>query len=222
MSTIWIIREPRSGSTWLTHHVAKQLGLLHFFIDRTVVGASPAESELGLEFDSEVLLKEVNKFPKDSTIFSTHFFTMLRIMDKFEDPIIIRCARRNKLEQFLSDYLAKTTNYSFTNITTDEQQQTTREIFEQLTETRLLVPKKDLVEYLRIKKRNEVLWDTYATKFKNFTVYYEDLCENGVDIAPINLYNCRVEENGHTEKLPEYKTKVFLNYDMIQNWIKDY
>ena len=220
MSTIWIIREPRSGSTWLTHHVAKQLGLLHFFIDRTVVGSSPAESEL--EFDIEVLSKEVSKFPKDSTIFSTHFFTMLHIMDRFEDPIIIRCTRRNKLEQFLSDYLAKTTNYSFTNITTDEQQQTTREIFEQLIETRLLVPKKDLVEYLRIKKRNEVLWDTYATKFKNFTVYYEDLCENGVDIAPINLYNCRIEESGHTEKLPEYKTKVFLNYDMIQNWIKDY
>ena len=220
MSTIWIIREPRSGSTWLTYRVAKQLGLPHFFIDRTVVGSSPIDSEL--EFDIEVLLKEVNQFPKDSTIFSTHFFTMLRIMDRFEDPIIIRCARRNKLDQFLSDYLAKSTNYSFTNITTDEHQKTTRELFEQLTETRLLVPKRDLVEYLRIKKRNEVLWDTYATKFKNFTVYYEDLCENGVDIAPLNLYNCRIEENGHTEKLPEYKTKVFLNYDMIQNWIKDY
>lgn len=217
MSTIWIIREPRSGSTWFTHHVVNHLGFDHCFVDRNVVGL-PSDGS-NLEFDSEAVLNEINKFSPTNTIFSTHFFTMMRMMDRFEDPIIIRCARRNTLDQFLSHSLAKSTNYKFTNITTDEQQ----EVFDNLVESsRLLIPKKDLAEYVRIKRRNETIWDEFAPKFKNFTVYYEDLCEIGVDIPLLNMYNCKIEDNGFTQKLPDYKTKVFLNYDMIQKWISEY
>jgi hypothetical protein len=143
---------------------------------------------------------------------------MLRMMDGFEDPIIIRCARRNTLDQFLSHCLAKSTNYKFTNITSDDH----REVFDNLVESRLLIPKKDLTEYVRLKRRNDDIWNEFAPKFKNFTVYYEDLCENGVDIPLLNMYNCKIGENGFTQKLPDYKTKVFLNYDMIQKWISEY
>ena len=216
MSTIWIIREPRSGSTWFTHHVVEQLGFDHCFVDRKLVGLPSGES--GLEFNSEVALTEINKFSTTNTIFSTHFFTMLRLMDRFEDPIIIRCARRNILDQFLSYCLVKSTNNKFTNIHGEQHQ----ELFDEIIESPLLIPKKDLTEYVRIKRRNEAIWDEFAPKFKNFTIYYEDLCENGVDIPLLNMYNCKIEENGFTQKLPDYKTKVFLNYDMIQKWVSEY
>lgn len=217
MNTIWLIRETRSGSTWFTHHVMKTLGYQHCFVDRQFAGPSPDNSIL--EFDESAVLSKLTKFDPINTVYSTHFFTMLRVMDKFEDPILIRCSRRNKAEQFLSHCLASSTNYGFTNIVTEQDYLR----FDELTETEMLIPKKDVREYMRISQRNENIWNECAARYKNFTVYYEDLCENGVDIPLLNLYNCRAEgENGFTQKLPEYKTKVFFNYDMILKWISEY
>lgn len=217
MSTIWIIRETRSGSTWFTHHIINSLGYNHCFVDRQFAGSSPDNTIL--EFDEASVLAKLNKFDASNTVYSTHFFTMLHIMDNFEDPIIIRCSRRNKVEQFLSHCLASSTNYEFTNIITDAD----RTRFAELMNSELIIPKKDLQEYMRISARNEKLWNELASKYKNFTVYYEDLCETGVDIPLLNLYNCKIEKgNGFTEKLPDYKTKVIFNYDMILNWINEY
>jgi hypothetical protein len=217
MSTIWIIRETRSGSTWFTHHVIQSLGYNHCFVDRQFVGPSPNNSIL--EFDASTVLSELTKFDPTKTVYSTHFFTMLHVMDKFEDPILIRCARRNKAEQFLSHCLASSTNYEFTNIVTDQDHLR----FDELTKSELLIPKKEVQEYMRISQRNEKIWDECAANYKNFTVYYEDLFQYGVDIPLLNLYNCRIEgENGFTQKLPDYKTKVFFNYDMILKWISEY
>ena len=221
MSVIWIFREPRTGGTWFSDHVAKNLGFTQCFIDGTRAGPPPPNSELG--FDSESFFKEVHKFPLESTVFNTHFFTALLLMDRFENPILIRCARRNKTEQFMSHWLTKMTDYRFTNIIPgDDSHQRSVELFEKVTQQPTVVPKKDVETYMRVRLRNEMLWDQYATKYQNFTVYYEDLCENGVDIPFINLYNCKITSEGLTEKLPEYKSKVFLNRDMIQKWIEDY
>lgn len=220
MSTIWIIREPRSGSTCFTEHVATRLGFNHCFLDSMVTGAlAQRYPELG--FNPTAAISKINKFSQNNTVFSTHFFNMLQIIDRFEDPIVIRCTRRNTLEQFLSYCLIKSTNYKFTSINPTERK-TNQEQFDKLLDSHLLIPKKDVTEYMLAKSRDEAIWNEFAPKFKNFTVYYEDLCENGVDIPLLNMYNCKIDENGYTQKLPDYKTKVFLNYDMIQKWISEY
>ncbi len=220
MSTIWIIREPRSGSTWFTEQVAKHLGFDHCFLD-SITGGLGIQSDPNLGFDSSAVLSKINRFSGTKTIYSTHFFNVLQIIDRYDDPIVIRCARRNTLDQFLSYYLIKTANHRFTNINSNRQQ-ATQEQFDKLVESRFLIPKKDLIDYVFAKRRDEEIWNEFAPKFKNFTVYYEDLCENGVDIPLLNMYNCKIDENGYTQKLPDYKTKVFLNYDMIQKWISEY
>jgi hypothetical protein len=218
MSAIWIFREPRSGSTWFSNYVVTTMNRTHCFIDRSSVGF--AQYTDNLEFAIEPFLNTVYKYDPNNTVFTTHFFSALATMDRFDDPIVIRCARKNKTEQFMSHCLAQSTRYQFTNITTDEHQEKNKQLFDWITQNPMLIPKKDLVEYMRISARNDDLWNRHASKFRNFTVYYEDLCETGVDIPPLNLYNCKIEE-GLTQKLPEYKSRVFLNYDMIQRWAND-
>lgn len=220
MSTILIFREPRTGGTWFSDHVATFFGFDECFLDGTRVGLPPADSDL--EFNVDDFFNVIKNRSLESTVFSTHFFTALKVIDRLDNPILIRCARRNTVEQFLSYWLIKTTGYRFTNFTRDENYEKHKESFEKAIQQQLIVPKKDVTQYMRIKQRNEMLWEEYATKYQNFTVYYEDLCETGVDIPFINLYNCKITNEGLTEKLPEYKSKVFLNYDMIQKWIEDY
>lgn len=217
MSVIWIFREPRTGGTWFSDHVASSLGFKQCFISGTVAGI---DSDLG--FDSDYFLNEVKRHPLESTVFNTHFFTGLKLLDHFENPILIRCIRRDKTEQFLSHWLIKMAGYQFTNLIHDENYEKYKELFEKATQQQIIVPKKYVDEYMQVRISNERLWEQYATKYENFTVYYEDLCENGVDIPSINLYNCKITSEGITSKLPEYKTKVFLNRDMIQNWIDEY
>ena len=193
------------------------------YINKNIELSKPiVDQMIKLGFDVDVFLNEVNRHPLESTVFSTHFFTGMELLDRFDNPIIIRCIRRNKAEQFLSHWLVKMSGYQFTNLTHDENYEKHRELFEKTTQQQTVVPKKAVDDYMRLRLRNEMLWDQYATKYENFTVYYEDLCENGVDIPSINLYNCKITNEGITSKLPDYKTKVFLNRDMIQNWINEY
>lgn len=217
MSNIWIIREARSGSTWFTHHLLNTLGYEHCFIDKPTYLSPPIDPNFGFNITA---VNDLIDKAHEKTLFSTHMFPIVKLLDPNKKPILIRCARKNYAEQFLSYWLARSTNFEFTNIIAGDT--STNELFDKTSTNQIIVSKREVVNYMRLKKRNEELWNEYAPKFDSYTVYYEDLCETGVDIPPINLYNCRISNDGFTQKLPEYKTKVFFNHDMIHNWIEEY
>ena len=65
--------------------------------------------------------------------------------------------------------------------------------------------------------------DRISKDYLNFTVYYEDLCDSGIDIPPIELYGHTItSRDSYTIKLPEYKHKQCINYDMVEKWINEY
>ena len=219
MSAIWIFREPRSGSTWFSNHVTTSLRRTHCFLDRNRLGFS---MEHELSFSQENFRNTINQHDIDNTVFTTHFFSALTLMNEFDNPILIRCARKDKAEQFMSHMLVKYSPTHFTNITNDENLNKTKESFQELSKIETVVPKKEVDDYMRMVSSWNTLWDQYASTHQNYTIYYEDLCNFGIDIPEIGLYNCKIDSSGLTSQLPDYKTKVFLNYDMIQKWINEY
>jgi hypothetical protein len=81
--------------------------------------------------------------------------------------------------------------------------------------------KKDVIECLSIMKTHDDLWKKYSVNFKNYTIVYED-CEQGITVPDIDVNLKFSNFTGFTKKIPEYKTKVFSNYDMIVLWCEEF
>lgn len=218
MSTIFLFREPRTGSTWFSNHLAKHLNRKHCFIENEFA----LKSMLG--FSKERFLFEINKHDMNNTLFSTHLFEFLPLLEQYENPIVIRCSRRDKFDQFLSHNFLKYSQRTFgplTNIISGEIEEKCRTYFDELISTQTVVSKNEVISYMHMVNEWNSLWNQYASRYENYTVYYEDLCDSGIDIPSLGLYNCKMNVKGTTMKLPEYKSKVFLNYEMIHKWIKE-
>ena len=74
--------------------------------------------------------------PDDMTVYSTHSFYSIRMMEHYDDPLLIRCTRRDLAEQCLSHLLAKKINSQvlesmrFWNYRRDEDRNTNSHTFE--------------------------------------------------------------------------------------------
>jgi hypothetical protein len=219
MRTIFLFREPRSGSTWFSNHLAKHLNRNHCFVENKL----NLQGMLG--FSKARFLLEVNRHDANNTVFSTHYFTCLPLLEQYENPIVIRCSRKDKFEQFMSYVFLKYSQHTsipFTNIVSGEGEEKCCIYFDELINTQqTVVSKHEVISYINMVNQWDSFWNLYATKYEHHTVYYEDLCDSGIDIPSLGLYNCKIDSTGTTMKLPEYKSKVFLNYEMIHKWIKE-
>jgi hypothetical protein len=65
------------------------------------------------------------------------------------------------------------------------------------------------------------LWDENAKRFSNFTIYYEDLNE-GIEIPDFDIELGFDMYPDYMNKIPEYKSKVFANYEQITVWYKEF
>ena len=131
---VWIFREHRSGSTAFAESVAKHLNRTHLFVS--------------LHQRDEVL---AISNPQDY-VFSTHVFNFLEIMKSYSDEIVlIRCTRKNKVEQWISYLLGWWMNRNvpqnkrFWNMKRDDTLNVNLTTFEQLQPA--LIIKKEVQEY---------------------------------------------------------------------------
>jgi hypothetical protein len=213
MNVIWIFREQRSGSTAFANLVANRLNKIHKFV----------------RYPQDIELVESITNP-ENYVFSTHFYNFMEIMNVFNHPIVlIRCARKNKVERCLSYLIGKhrakkgLIKKNIWNIMRiDEQSEYTNFIDEMGT---TVFSKKEIYNYLQYCTKMNQYWELYAPRYQNCTVFYEDLCTAaGVDIPILGLSSINIlNDETVTIKLPySYKEKICLNYDMVTRWIEEY
>lgn len=197
---IWIFREPRSGSTGLTKALAQLLSKKFLFVT----------SKEQIMYDPKILN-------------NTHVFNLLHHVKTEHNPILLRCVRKNRTEQFLS---AKTLSLTRTHIkmwnienhTKQEDLDKFNKFIKENTET---ITEMEVFKFAESKKNESLLWDQVSSKFDNHTFYYEDLT-NPIDIPILGLYNIDINLNNHTRKLPDYKKDFYTNYDDVSRWMDRY
>ena len=195
---VWMFREPRSGSTGLTQALADKLNKTFLFI----------ENKNQIVYDSSVLL-------------NTHNFNLLDQIKEEHNPILLRCTRKDKFEQFLSLNMLHLTR--FTNIYTHQDGETERinKFNKFVKENNKEITKTEMLKFLVLKKNENLLWNQIASKFENHVFYYEDSAFP-VDIPVLGMYNINIELEKYTEKIPEYKKDFYTNYDMVKQWMNIY
>lgn len=206
---IWIFTEPRSGSTWFSRKLSLILNRrLH---PRDQGFESKNNKEIGDFFLSRQQL-ETDK----EVIFDTHFFSGLKGLKNYSNPIVLRVTRKNKVEQFLSRVIATKYNHNRVWNVITEQERNNLPIIE-----KTVVSINEVREYIRLTKRNESLWNEYSSIYRNETIYYEDLLENfNSKILPVSNLSMKIEEEGLPLKMPYNKKDIFINYDQIAKLIK--
>jgi hypothetical protein len=209
---IWIFREHRSGSTWLAKTIAEILDREHIFFDTGDYTKLSGEGQIKYFMNRPVEPADNNR------VFSTHTFKALESLDKYNNPLVIRCARRDVTEQFLSYWTCQATGFAFKHNHVDPMLNLGKKIFEKFQKERLVLNKQDLRKYLQLKQKYIYNWNEYASKHPTQTVFYEDLFD-GVKIEGIDTPLKFDIQNDYMLKLPDYKQDVFVNYEQINEWV---
>lgn len=198
------MREPRTGSTWVTDVLARKL-------NRTIFHY---EKQCGKNLD----LLDVNatEFQDYTKVYSTHLFYLIpKIVDL--NPYVIRTARRNKAEQCLSmlywNYFPKSIRHYFV----DESRNTDMDYFVNSLDNPVTVDKESVFDILLKIKQRDKLWEDNCYKFSNDVIVYEDLFDE-VYLPTLDVKLSFSTETNFSYKMPEYKTKAFANYDQIIEW----
>jgi hypothetical protein len=204
---IWIMREPRTGSTWITDALAKKLNktICHYEM----------QFDKNLELDITAI-----DFQDHSKLYSTHLFNLIPKVKEI-DPYIIRTARRNKTEQCLSmlywNHFPKSIKHYFV----DESRNANMDYFTRSLDNPVTVNKESVFDILvKIKKRDRV-WEDNFQHFTNDVIVYEDLFDE-VYLSNLDIKLSFSEETNFSYRMPEYKTKAFANYDQIIEWCDDF
>lgn len=216
---IWLFREPRSGSTWLTAELVNKLKRKSIFAsiqEGKDVWGPKRKPYISAFFDSMI--------PKDddnTKLFHTHEFDGLENVSKYNNPILIRVIRRNRTDHFCSQYFAtKLTNVY--NVHTEQQ-------YNQLPKIDAITIPIDNIEHsIHGHKKKELLWNQYSTPYENETIYYEDLLEGTIlklfDIGMIgmNIKNVPGRYPKYPIKLPYNYKELVVNYDEIDSIMKNH
>ena len=211
MNTIWIFREPRSGSTAFSQLIASHVKKAHCFVP----------SEALSYFKSSP--PNLHQLPDESSsIYSTHEFEFLDYMKCYSDPLLIRCTRLDKAEQCLSDLFINCVNYHkpiknrVHNINSDDDAKLSAFYIDEP----IFISKKQVIDYMSHSNRVDCCWKEKSKQYRTVTVYYEDLC-NGIDIPELDFFNCKIDASSPTKKLPNYKSHSIMNESAIREWVAE-
>lgn len=209
---IWLFREPRSGSTWITRKLAELTGREHVFIEQSMTQLT-MDQRLA-DFGNRV------QVDRDfDCILSTHHFMFLEHMKNYTDPILIRTARKDVTEQFISHFLAGLTNWRHPNLHPESNADAIVKLFAEVG-TGHIVPRQRVEKYIQQKKKWDQLWNQHATDYQNCTVYYEDMM-SVFDLPLIEVHGLQMKEVDSTMPMPYNKQEIIRNYDQISKWIKE-
>ena len=209
---IWLFREPRSGSTWITRKLAEITGREHVFIEQSMTH---------LTMDRR-LANFGNRVQTDrdfDCILSTHHFMFLEHMKNYTDPVLIRVARKDVTEQFVSHFLAELTNWRHPNLHPESNAGAIASVFAEVG-TGHIVPRQRVENYTRQKKEWERLWNQHAEAYQHCTVYYEDMM-SVFDLPLIEVQGLQMKEVDSTMPMPYNKQEIIRNYNQIDGWIKE-
>lgn len=202
---IWLLREPRSGSTWFS----RKLGVFLNRPDKWFDNRDQQEME-------NFFVSRKQQDTDCNIVFDTHYFCALKGLKNYTDPIVLRVTRKNKVEQFLSKVIATKYNHNQVfNILSEEERNNLPKI------EKTVVPMSEVREFIRKSKQNDSLWKEYSPQYRSETIYYEDLL-NGFSskIFPITNWSMQIEEEGMPLKLPYNKKDIFVNYEQVRSLIK--
>ncbi len=203
---VWVFREMRSGGTGFASSLSGFLAKKFHFVEETLDNAI---------FSSSVLN-------------NAHNFSLIPEVVKKVNPLLIRCTRRNKVEQFLSkEAILLSAEIMPEKALVNVQEHTTKEQIEGFNELaekhQKIITEAEVIGFAKRCLKRDHLWKEYASLVENETVYYEDLL-HPITIPIVDLYKVRFL-NGPitaTQKMPEYKHKLFPNYDQVTKWMKKY
>lgn len=216
--TIWVFKEPRTGSNWF-------LGNLRACFYRKDFGLNLRELYQfenylsGRKFpdrDDNIVRYFKNRYQQENDntlIFNTHYFHALESLDNYVDPIVIRTARRNITEKILSDYIARRITSVF-NVNTEHQFQNFPKV------EPFYAPIEFIKQLLGVTRTFDQYWLEWSRKYTNEVVYYEDLFQGWESkVMPIKWHTT---QNIITLKLPYDKREIVLNYDEVDAVCKEY
>ena len=207
--TIWLFREPRTGGTWLTTALQKEL-------KRGT--AWPGETDKVID--------------PTTVIINFHNFKQgFEHIQEYDDPILIRTTRRNKADILISDhvrtrigdYMISTGVPPINNITTEEEYIYIKNIMHNRIKP-FVITQREIDNFIACQKTKfDVQWNINSRECENETVYYEDLLESwSSSILPITLSMKNQKQFGEgssarlfTHKIPYDKKELILNYEEI-------
>ena len=196
---IWVFREARSGSIAFTNWLSR-------IVNKPMKSVEKAEDIVD----------------DNSVLFHTHNFNLLKELKTEDNPIVFRCSRKDKAEQFLS-HLA----HDYTKLANVHNETTQEELdhFNAVTQNnKVTVMIGNVLSFLVHYKNDNELWERYSTNFINQTIYYEDGVGNirlpalGIDDIYYGYGDSR-----WCQKLPEsYKETMFTNGNLAKELVRMY
>lgn len=229
---IWFFKEPRSGSSWLSHALADKLSRPVVHVDKQLFELKQEMGNINESLDSlnnkllsgTVLTTSGSISYNDTNwCYATHRFEVLASLGIYKDPILlIRSIRRNLTELILSRLAVDISGWRLVHMYKDPMKNALpNHTLNNLIKNPVVVAKPDLMKYmLEIKQRDE-LWDAYSKNFENYTIVYEDLQE-GVNLP---IYEGTIKFGDYDDdiiKTPDYKRDMFSNYDQVVDWVNEF
>lgn len=219
--TVWVFRDPRSGSSWFINALERRLFRSKLFFDlenpnifsTTNVYIEPDSQEKKQRI-SEFFDQRIQSSQDIRRILNTHEYVALESIKKYNDPIIFRNVRKNKTKQFISLVIAGRTNtYNIHNK-------------DRLKDLPKLEPTTVSMESLQcfIDRIHEAerLWKLYSYNYMHETVYYEDLLQGWESkLIPLKLKMDPSGEGRTTIKLPYIHEEVVTNYKEVDDIINE-
>ena len=206
---IWIFREPRSGGTWFTERLALKYNRRLNFLDDQL-------SNVPLDISKKnFFLNRVQQENDKDAILNTHNFFALESLKNYQNPIVIRISRKNKVEQFISGYIAEMLKNKFLNIDKVEQLKSFPKI------DKFFIDKKRMDFFIQHCKELDILWNTYSNPYRTEVVYYEDLL-NSYSSDLLGIHNWSMQDNDvqPTYKIPYSKNELVINFNSVRSYLE--
>lgn len=208
-NVIWLFKEQRSGSSVFAEKICHLLQLNYVFVENDYQNLSRPNRV------SKILARTESESDKNSLL-HTHLFEGIVNLYKYTNPIVFRCSRRNKFDQFLSWLAVKSSGWKFFHLSQGDVFNQNK-IFDSLLERKIQVQRSDFNEFMHIQSINDRFWN-FATKYPNQIVYYEDMVAGNIDIPLLNLYNIKFDSNVFIKNPESYKKNMFINYEEVKVW----
>lgn len=212
---VWLFKEQRSGSSWLCNHICNVTKLNYVFVEGEY-------QQLGRHERIKTILSRERQDSDIGSLLHTHLFEGLLTLKKYDNPLVIRCSRRNRFEQFLSWYTVKSSNWKFFHLMKNESTNVgEREVFSDLLKSKIVVPKSEYIEFMdRVVHTSDRYWEL-AKNYDNQTIFYEDMLVGGFDIPMLDMHDIHMDQDVFLKNPDSYKKEIFINYDEVKEWFDE-
>lgn len=210
---IWLFRETRSGSTWLSSYLCDKLNKKSVFLEAELPTLLPLVEKIKIIKNREQLKSDYE------SIIHTHVYELTRILGRYDNPIVLRCSRKNKFEQFLSWCAIKYSDYKFYNL---EKNQNQTNLYEEFISKKINVTRQDYNNWKNYELYRINRYWKLTDPYESHIIYYEDLLQGTASIPCLNLYDIKMNDDGQILRLPEsYKKDMIINYNEIETWFNN-